>query len=124
MKPLEENYVFFRGRSEHPICNEFNYDFNLIDNAKIGDIILPDTGYPYAAFHRKLAECWGGAGANCGKRTMIQEIRVPKGAKISCNMEHGGEAIFPRGAQYRLLSKSTDPEGVLNIVPEYILPKM
>lgn len=123
LTPTNEAFTVYRGRSKHPVVNYFNRDFDIIDNAKIGDIITPDTGYPYAAFHRKLAECWGGTGANCGKGTMMMEIRVPKGAKLSCNLEHGGEAIFPRSSQFKLVSKGKDPEGIMNVVLEYILPQ-
>ncbi|MBS6552809.1 MAG: hypothetical protein KH321_02585 [Clostridium sp.] len=123
LTPTNEAFTVYRGRSKHPVANSLNTDFNIIENAKIGDIITPDTGYPYAAFHRKLAECWGGTGANCGKGTMMMEIRVPKGAKLSCNLEHGGEAIFPRSSQFKLISKGKDPEGIMNVVLEYILPQ-
>ena len=54
---------------------------------------------------------------------MLFEIHVPEGAKISRNMEHGGEVVFPKGAEYRLISKEKDSRGVLNVVLEYILPK-
>ena len=53
----------------------------------------------------------------------MMEIHVPKGAKVSRNMEYGGGVIFQRGAEYRLISKEKDSRGVLNVVLEYILPK-
>ena len=53
----------------------------------------------------------------------MMEIHVPKGVKISRNMEHGGEVVFPKGVEYRLISKEKDSRGVLNVVLEYILPK-
>lgn len=123
LTPTNEAFTVYRGRSKNPIIERFNADINIIENAKIGDIITPDTAYPYAAFHRKFAECWGGTGANYGKGTMMMEIRVPKGAKLSCNLEHGGEAIFPRSSQFKLVSKGKDPEGIMNVVLEYILPQ-
>lgn len=39
---------------------------------------------------------------------MMFKIKLPKGAKVSRNLEHGGEVVMPRNAEYRLLSKSTN----------------
>lgn len=38
---------------------------------------------------------------------MLEIIRIPKGARVSRNMEHGGEILMPRGAAYKLISKET-----------------
>lgn len=115
LPPLEDNFTFYRGRSIHPIIERFNRDFDIIDAAKAGDVIVPDKAYSYGAFKKELAEHWAG--------DMMMEIHVPKGAKVSRNMEHGGEVVFPRGAEYRLISKEKDNNGILNVVLEYILPE-
>ena len=48
---------------------------------------------------------------------------IPKGARVSRNMEHGGEILMPRGAEYRLISKQLRPDGKTDVTLEYILPK-
>ncbi len=120
LPPLEDNFVFYRGRFLHPIAESFNKDFKIIENAKPGDVVVPDKAYSYGAFKKDLAEHWTNS---YDKGGMMMEIHVPKGAKISRNMEHGGEVVFPRGAEYRLISKEKDNRGILNVVLEYILPE-
>ena len=93
-----------------------------MDDAKVGDIIVPDEGYSYTAFDKNV---WGSYGYSEGNG-FLYEIRVPKGAKISRNFEHacnGGEAVFPRGAQYKILNKNVAENGNTYIVMEYILPE-
>ena len=116
---LEDDFVFYRGRSEHPVIKRFNEDFHIIEAANTGDIVVPDKAYSYGAFKKEIAEHWSGG----LDKNMMFEIHVPKGVKISRNMEHGGEVVFPKGAEYRLISKEKDSRGVLNVVLEYILPK-
>ena len=36
---------------------------------------------------------------------MMIEYRIPKGAQISSNMEHGGEVVFPALSKFKLLSR-------------------
>ena len=115
LPPLEDDFIFYRGRAFNFMTDRFNQDFKVIDGAKAGDIIVPDKAYSYGAFKKELADNWS--------RDMMMEIHVPKGAKVSRNMEHGGEVVFPRGAEYRLISKEKDNKGVLQVVLEYILPE-
>lgn len=119
LPPLEDDFVFYRGRGRHGIVKRFDKDFDIIEAAKAGDTIVPDKGYSYGAFKKELAECW----ARSVNDNMMMEIHVPKGAKVSRNLEHGGEVVFPRGAQYKLISKEKDKNGILNVVLEYILPE-
>ena len=113
LPPLEKDCVFYRGIGERFIPDS-------IINGKVGDIVVPDNGYAYTAFNRELADRFGG-------HQYI--IRTPKGAKVSRNMEHGGEAVFPRNAEYRIISKTKTPandiypDGQWRIELEYILPK-
>lgn len=113
LPPLEKDCVFYRGIGEIFIPDS-------IINGKVGDIVVPDNGYAYTAFNRELADRFGG-------HQYI--IRTPKGAKVSRNMEHGGEAVFPRNAEYRIISKTKTPandiypDGQWRIELEYILPK-
>ena len=73
-----------------------------------------DEGYAYGSFHRELAQRFA---------QTILVIHTPKGAKVSRCGAHGGEVLFPRGAQYSILSKNKSPNGQYIIVLEYILPK-
>ncbi len=120
LPPLEDDFVFYRGRFKNPEFERFNEDFNIIEAAKAGDIIVPDRAYSYGAFKKELAENWSNG---LKEGSMIMEIHTPKGAKVSRNSEHGGEVVFPRGAEYRLVSKEKDNKGVLNVFLEYILPE-
>lgn len=56
-------------------------------------------------------------------RTIMYEIHLPKGAKVSRNLEHGGEVVMPRGAQYKVLDKKVAQNGDIEVALEYILPK-
>lgn len=107
LPPLEKDCIFYRGLSHRFIPQ-------VIDG-KIGDIVIPDTAYAYTAFNRELA-------IGFGDKTILV-IKTPKGAKISRNAEHGGEALFPRNAEYKILSKNKSPDGHHIIELEYILPK-
>ena len=128
--PLEKDCIVYRGRAENPLpCGKkFNVDFGIIDKAKVGDIIVPDTAYSYCAFKKSLANCWGGTGARSfahpgeSNRIMMMTIRLPKGAKVSRNLEHGGEVVMPRGAEYRLISKDVKENGDIDVLLEYVLP--
>ncbi len=128
LPPLEKDCIVYRGRAEHPIINEYNADFKIIENAKAGDLVIPDIGYSYTGFHYDLANGWCQGGRMLdtnGKplRTMMYQINLPKGAKVSRNLEHGGEIIMPRGAQYKVLDKKVAANGDIEVVLEYILPK-
>jgi len=131
--PTEKDIICYRGRSENPLpsCQAQNVDFDIIGKAKVGDVIVPDTAYSYAAFHKSLANNWGGIGARCSyiepgesNRLMMMTLRIPKGARVSRNLEHGGEIVMPRGAEYRVISKETKENGDIDVVLEYILPKL
>lgn len=107
LPPLEKDCVFYRGVGQK--------DVPSIMNGNIGDIVSPDNGYAYYGFNRSLATEFSGG--------VILEVKTPKGARISRNMEHDGEAVFPRNAEYKILSKTQTPDGEWRIELEYLLPK-
>jgi len=126
LTPLDKDHIFYRGMSEQvmPCMKKFNKALEVFDSARVGDIIIPDSGCAYTACSKKMASNWAKGlvyDGSVGRRVMLK-IRAPKGAKISCNLEHGGEGLFPRNAQYRVLSK-TEANGLLEAVLEYIIPK-
>ncbi len=107
LPPLEKDCIFYRG-----INSKF---IPQITGGKVGDIVIPDKAYAYTGFERNLAQAYGDG--------TILTIKTPKGARVSRNMEHNGEAVFPRNAEYRILSKGKTPDGNWRIELEYILPE-
>ena len=105
--PLEKDCIFYRGILSSVIPQ--------VVKANVGDIVVPDKGYAYTAFNPSLAHTYGDG--------TILTILTPKGAKISRNLDHCGEALFPRNAEYKVLSKGKTPDGNWRIELEYILPK-
>ncbi len=118
LTPLEKDCIGYRivGRSNTPYRN---MPFNVIENAKIGDTVILDEGCAYAFQQESLISL---NNYNL-KNPMLEIIRIPKGARVSRNMEHGGEILMPRGAAYKLISKGTTSNGKIKVVLEYILPK-
>lgn len=128
LPPLSHDCICYKGFREYPVKNSGNnIPFKLMQNAKVGDVIVLDTGYTYTAFNRGLAENYGGeiARGDFGSRPqklMMLDIHFPKGAKVSRNLEHGGEAVAPSGARYEVLSKKIYDNGDIDGVVRYILP--
>lgn len=118
LTPLEKDCIGYRivGRSDTPFRN---MPFNVIENAKIGDTVILDEGCAYAFQQESLISL---NNYNL-KNPMLEIIRIPKGARVSRNMEHSGEILMPRRAEYRLISKETASNGKIKVVLEYILPK-
>ena len=129
LPPLEHDCIVYKGVSEHldSFIKNYNKPFELMEKAKVGDIVIPDPAYTYTAFERSTAEQWGGEGGrHIGKngeeyRIMMYEIHIPKGAKVSRNWEHRGEVLMPRNAQYKVKGKKVLNNGDIEVVLEYIL---
>ncbi len=118
LAPLEKDCIAYRKVTRG--TNEFkDQSYRIIDNAKIGDIVVPDQGCGYAAHHSRVAETWRGG----LREGMLYTIRIPKGARVSRNMEHTGEILMPRGAEYKLISKELNSIGVMDVTLEYVIPK-
>ena len=128
LPPLSHDCIVYKGCAESPIFKSSNKPFELMEKAKVGEVVVPDTAYTYTAFNRSLAEHWGGERArrtdlaNKPLRVMMYEIRLPKGAKVSRNFEHRGEVLMPRGAQYKVVDKKVASNGDMEVILEYILP--
>lgn len=90
---------------------ETRQDFDVINAANIGDTIVPTRGFAYAAHHKFGTFQYIGSPYDClgniKYEPMLIEYRIPKGAQVSSNMEHGGEVVFPALSKYKLLSKET-----------------
>ena len=111
LKPLEKEGEFWRATHLRLFClgSSTNNEYNIIWNAQIGDIIQPQCFYPYTSTMsgRHLAATMAYTGNTKVARAMLMKIKAPKGSRISINDEHSGEAVFPRNAKYRLISKET-----------------
>ena len=111
LKPLEKEEKFWRATHLRLFClgDSMNNEYNIIWNAQVGDIIQPQCFYPYTSTHggRHVAATMAYTGNINSARAMLMEIRAPKGSRISINDEHSGEAVFPRNAKFRLISKET-----------------
>ena len=119
LTPLEKDCIGYRILGRNSFNPNRNNPFNIIENAKIGDTVILDEGCAYAFQQESLISL-----NNYNfKNPMLEIIRIPKGARVSRNMEHGGEILMPRGAAYKLISKETTSEGEIKVVLEYILPK-
>ena len=122
LTPLEKDVIGYRGRTEHPFITRFNEDISIVKKAKPGDVITPDEAYSYLGFDRGLADVWCCRNNSDNLSTVMYTIRIPKGAKVSRNLEHGGEIVMPRGAQYKVVSKEVKGNHT-EITLEYLLPK-
>ncbi len=120
LPPLEKDCIVYRGRTEQGF-KSFDADFDIISKAKTGDKIVPDTGYSYCGIDKSLAYTWGSTYSK-DRKTIMYSIRLPKGAKVSRNLEHGGEVVMPRGSEYKVISKNVNGNHT-EITLEYILPE-
>lgn len=118
--PLEKDVIGYRGRTVHPFISRFNEDFEIVKRAKVGDIIIPDEAYSYWGFEEGLARNW--APYRCENPTIMYKALIPKGARVSRNLEHGGEIVTPRGTPYRVVSKEVKGNHT-DITMEYLLPE-
>lgn len=116
---LAKKHIFYRGLYEMDYVSTRHKGIEILTNAKVGDIVTPDSAYAYTSYNERSAISWAKYG---DRRRMVLEIHTPKGAKISCNLEHGGEGLFPRNAQYKILEKRIGPDGISWVKLQYILP--
>lgn len=130
LKPAKKENIYYRGLKgwrdpelpEHPN----NYGVNIVENAKIGDRIMPDYGYSYTSFnenvpkgHMYTPEQINNGGVN----SWLLEIHTPQNAKISRKEDLSQEGLFPRKAEYIVKDKRIDNNGIKRVILEYILPK-
>ena len=107
LTPQPRNCTAYRGVVRN--IDETRQDFGVINAANIGDTIVPTRGFAYAS-HYKLGtyQYMGSPYDYLGNRKyepMLIEYKIPKGAQVSSNMEHGGEVVFPALSKFRLVSK-------------------
>ena len=107
LAPQPQNCTAYRGTCRY--IGEARQDFDIINSANIGDTIVPTRGFAYGAHHKFGTYQYLGSPydykGNLVFEPMLIEYKIPKGAQISSNMEHGGEVVFPALSKYKLLSK-------------------
>ena len=110
LKPQPYASTAYRGR-QRKIGSQLGSDFDIIDKAKVGDEIVPTGGFAYAAHHKFGTYQYMGSPydymGNVKFEPMLIEYKIPKGAQVSSNMEHGGEVVFPALSKFKLISKET-----------------
>ena len=106
LEPQPKECTVFRGRSRY-IGQQKGSDFDIIKNAQIGDEIVPTGAFAYAAHFKPQVAQYVGTSDRETIEGILYEIVVPKGSKISVNMEHNGEAVFPALSRFKLLQKET-----------------
>lgn len=107
LTPQPRDCVAYRGVIRR--IGEARQDFNVINSAKAGDTIVPTRGFAYGAHGKFGTYQYLGSPqdykGNIAFEPMLIEYRIPKGAQISSNMEHGGEVVFPAMSKFKLISK-------------------
>ena len=110
LEPQPHASTAYRGRSRK-IGTQLGSDFDIIDKAKVGDEIVPTGGFAYAAHSKFGTYQYMGSPydylGNIKFEPMLIEYRIPKGAQVSSNMEHGGEVVFPALSKFKLILKET-----------------
>ena len=89
LKPIRKNLTLWRGIEGNYVFPE---RFQKAYNAKAGDIVYM-PGYAYASAEKWYAE---GYSDRQGKRGILYEIVIPKGAKLSKKSSY----IFPRYSKF------------------------
>lgn len=114
-------HKLFRGMAS--TSDRVDDGIKVVQNAKIGDTIIPDYGYAYASKSKSIGKDYAFVDRQewQGPRVLM-EIITPKGAQLSRNTRHLKEVVFPRNAKYQIIDKK-DENGVTKVVMKYILPK-
>ena len=117
LTPTEKDSIAYRVIAKQNYIHR-DKPFHILEQSQVGDVIKLDEGCAYA-FQKKELILLNGYSY---KKPLLMVIRIPEGARVSRNMEHGGEILMPRGAEYKLISKELTSDGQGVVVLEYILP--
>lgn len=92
-----------------------NKVIDVVKNAKVGDIIQPDFGYPFLSPDYKEAEVFSKSinGFSSPDTSVLMKINVPKGVPIARDMQFkatlfGHNIVLPRGVKYRVLDNKIE----------------
>lgn len=97
-----------------------NKGADMLRDAKKGDRIVPDGSYAFISKSRKVADDFARyINGEPSENSVVMEIILPPGSKISKNPFHLKEAVLPRNAEFEILDK-TESDGVVNVLAKYI----
>lgn len=92
-----------------------NKVIDIVKNAKVGDIIQPDSGYPFLSPDYKEAEVFSKSitGFSSPDTSVLMKINVPKGVPIARDLGFkttlfGHNIVLPRGVRYRVLDNKIE----------------
>ena len=92
-----------------------NKVIDIVKNAKVGDIIQPDSGYPFLSPDYKEAEVFSKSitGFSSPDTSVLMKINVPKGVPIARDLGFkttlfGNNIVLPRGVKYRVLDNKIE----------------
>lgn len=106
-----------------------NRGLQIVRDAKVGDVITPDVGYPMASLERGTAEAYSGYETknSTPEQNVVMIIKAPVGTQVSreyslCNGFDEASSlyvIFRRNAQFKVLKKEVQ-NGKTCITLEYL----
>jgi len=121
LEPQIEDCVCFCAKKANP-NPKHNIDFEIVKNAKESDTITPEKGFWNFYFNREDALDKKFKGLGKPENKMILEVHFPKGSKISASNYKNGTVIAQNNASYKVISKGVEPNGIMSVILEYILP--
>ena len=83
---------------------------DIVKNAKVGDMIIPDNGYPFFTTDYLYAEEFTSSinGHHSPDSSVLMKVKIPKGVRISRDLSYkdnlfDSSIVLPRGARYKVL---------------------
>ena len=100
--------TYYRG----VIGDNKNRAISVINDAKVGDVIQPDLGYPFLASKKEYAESYSSYtnGKSNPENCVVMIVKTPAGTPISRDVKFNllsldNNVVLPRGVKYEVLDK-------------------
>ena len=104
--PSVKDNIYYRGIFD-PNSNKA---IDVVRNAKVGDIIQPDDGYPFLSTDYLEAQTFAKSieGNKSPESSVLMKVKVPKGVKVSRDLNpklslFETNVVLPRGIRYKVL---------------------
>lgn len=104
--PSVKDTIYYRGIFD----TKGNKAIDVIRNAKVGDIIQPDNGYPFLSTDYLEAQTFAQSieGKKTPESSVLMKVKVPKGVKVSRDLNpklslFETNVVLPRGIRYKVL---------------------
>lgn len=111
---IEKETTVYRGiQADSSSDADFQFVKSIIDSKK--GSVISDKGYSYASYKSGIANGYAQGDVNA---KLV--IKVPKGAKVSRLINLQSEMLFPRNAEFKVLTPYNPKTG--EIFVEYVLP--